>query len=305
MYRHFLQRKTVNLWWKRWREEGTVQNHKSTGRHRVTTADEDRRLVEDVLVHRFVSVPTYASELNVCQNTIRRRLKSAGLQHRIPAKKPILNDRHKRLRLNFANNYINYDFEKVIFVDEKVFSTNEQGRVSLWRFENTRYEEPNILQTQQSGRLTLGFWGWMSSSGPGELIEIPTRMNAVNYKEILKDVLMPTAKTVFGDEVITLIQDNSSVHNSRIVQTWINEQDDLELIKLPPKSPDMNPIENLWGVMVQNWNPTDVRNIQNLKQYVFQLWDYYRGQNFCENCVRSMPDRLQSVIDARGSYTRF
>jgi hypothetical protein len=301
-----LQRKTVSLWWKRWREEGTVQNHKSKGRQRVTTLAEDRRLVEDVLVRRFVSVPTYASELNVSQNTIRRRLKSAGLQHRIPAKKPILNDRHKGLRLAFANRYRNYDFEKVVFVDEKVFSTNEQGRVSLWRLENTRYEEPNILKTQQSGRLTLGFWGWMTSSGPGELIEIPTRMNSVNYKEILQEVLMPTAKTVLGgDEPITLIQDNSSVHNSRIVQTWIDEQEDLNLIKLPPKSPDMNPIENLWGLMIQNWNPTDIRNIQNLKDHVFELWDYYRGNNFCENCVLSMPDRLQAVIDADGSYTRF
>lgn len=95
------------------------------GRPKKTTAAADCQLIANVLVQRFVSVPTYAAELHVSGNTIRRHLKRAGLRHRIPARKPLLNDRQKRLRLNFAKTYRHFDFEKVVFVDEKTFTTNQ------------------------------------------------------------------------------------------------------------------------------------------------------------------------------------
>lgn len=263
-------------------------------------------LIENVLVNRFVSIPTYAQELGVCPNTIRRRLKTVGLHHRIPAKKPELTERHKRQRMNFAANYLNFNFEDTVFVDEKVFQTNEHGRLTLYRPNNTRYDERNVLPNRTSGRISLAFWGWISASGPGELVEIPGRLNANNYREVLQEVLIPTVESVFGNgTTIKLLQDGSSVHNSRIVQTWINEQENIELIRLPPKSPDLNPIENMWAMMVQNWDPSIPRNMHSLTSHVFQLRDYYRGLNYCEKLVSSMRSRLQTVLDARGSYTKY
>lgn len=304
-YIFLLQRRTVYLWWKRWCDEGSLASHVSSGRRKKTTAENDRILIESVLVNRFVSVPTYATEFNVCPNTIRRRLRSVGLRHRIPARKPQLTERHKTLRLQFANKYLNYDFNKVIFVDEKTFTTNADGRVSLYRMDNTRYEERHVLPDRRSGRLSLGFWGWVSAAGPGELVEISTRLNASSYVEILRDVLIPTFRNVFGDETIFLLQDNSSIHNSRLVQAWIDEQDNIELIKLSPKSPDLNIIENVWGIMTQNWDSSQVKTVANLRQHVHELWDYYRGLDFCENAVKSMQNRLQNVIDAFGAYTKY
>ncbi|KAI8426383.1 hypothetical protein MSG28_005231 [Choristoneura fumiferana] len=35
------------------------------------------------------------------------------------------------------------------------------------------------------------YWGWMSSMGPGELVEIGGRMNSERYLEMLKDVMLP------------------------------------------------------------------------------------------------------------------
>lgn len=239
-------------------------------------------------------------------STIRRRLHSAGLHHRTPARKPVLSAQHKHQRLQFAREYINFDFSNTIFCDEKVF-VSAAGRLSLWRADNTRYLEKNILPSRRSGRISFGVWGWMAASGPGELVQISGRMNSQQYNEILEEVLLPSVEVYFPNSgPVPFVQDNSAVHNSRQSQAWFNRHRS-ELISLPwpPKSPDLNPIENLWGLMVQQWDSDRARTRIALINHVHEIWDSFRGSNVCINMIASMQQRLQDVINAQGGYTRF
>ncbi|KAI8441655.1 hypothetical protein MSG28_015209 [Choristoneura fumiferana] len=139
----------------------------------------------------------------------------------------------------------------------------------------------------------------------GELVEITGRMNAVDYKEILEESFLPTAQVFYPNEHITFMQDNSSVHNARLVQGWINDhRDELTRIKMPAKSPDLNPIENLWGKMVQEWDGNQCRTKDALRRHALNVWESFRGRNVCENLVGSMRRRLQAVLNAEGSYTK-
>lgn len=277
----------------------------SFGRPKKTSVTQDQQLIENVRYCRFVNTSIYAAQYNVSAHTIRRRLHEAGLHHRVPAKKLQLTERHKVMRLNFARQYLDYDFNEVLFLDEKVFTSATDGRLSLWRVNHSRYAEGNVLPNRRSGRISVGFWGWMGASGPGELVEISGRLNSLCYKNILEQVLIPTANVAYGHRPIEFIQDNSSIHNSRIVQDWIRDQTDLRLIKMPPKSPDINPIENLWGLIVQQWDSSVVRTTQNLKDHVFDIWESFRGTEICSKMVDSMRSRLQAVIEADGGYTRY
>lgn len=295
------------LWLKRWEDNGDVVSFKSSGRPRKTSAAQDRQIVNSVVSNGFVRIQDISSSHCVSTSTIRRRLRTAGLRHRVPARKPLLSARHKEQRLQFAREYLNYDFSRAIFSDEKVFVSSADGRLSLWRPNNTRYLERNILPSRRSGRISFGVWGWMSASGPGELAEISGRMNSEQYTSILDEVLLPSLNVYFPELMpIDFVQDNSGVHNSRFTQAWFSRNRNfVNSLPWPPKSPDLNPIENLWGLMVQEWDSNQARTREALVRHVHEIWDSFRGNNVCYNMVSSMQERLQDVINAEGGYTRF
>lgn len=69
----------------------------------------------------------------------------------------------------------------------------------------------------------MGLWGWMNKSGPGELIEIGGRLNGEGYKDILQDVLLPTAQIILPDMApLHFIHDNCSIHMARVCRAWIH-----------------------------------------------------------------------------------
>lgn len=112
----------------------------------------------------------------------------------------------------------------------------------------------NVLPNTESGRISVNMWGWISAQGPGELEFIPPRTNSSKYEEVLEEIMLPTVRTVFPTEDyrhIYFVQDNCPIHRARNVRGWFDRHPDIEVIPWPAKSPDLNPIENIWALMVQ------------------------------------------------------
>ena len=86
------------------------------------------------------------------------------------------------------------DWNQVVFSDEKVFSSAEDSRKLVWRPRSTRYDPRYVLQDNHSGRISAAFWGWMSSEGVGDLVEIHPHLNANQYINILETVMLPSVR---------------------------------------------------------------------------------------------------------------
>lgn len=151
-------------------------------------------------------------------------------------------------------------------------------------------------------------WGWMSADGPGELIDIPGRANGQSYLQVLQEIMQPTVRLVYPvDEVpqFLFFQDNCPIHRARVVQDWLRQQEGLLTVSWPSRSPDLNPIENLWAVMVQRWDCRNERRREALISHCEEVWESFRGTDLCEILVQSMRRRCDAVIDAGGALTKY
>lgn len=87
---------------------------------------------------------------------------------------------------------------------------------------------------------------------------------------------------------------------------WFSRHPEINLIKWPANSPDLNPIENVWGYMVKDWKPAYTRSKEMIFQHVNQKWEELRGNSeLCQALVDSLPRRLREVIDNNGYWTHY
>lgn len=289
----------MKKWIKRHGEEGFLKDRRqhNKGPRRMT----DEQITEMQLhieEHPFTPLHYFAARYDACLTTIRKYLYNTGFHHRLCKKVP-LTDAQRLERLNFARGYLDFDWSSVIFSGEKTF-TSYGSRLTQKRFSITQDSEDTLL----SGPNTASMWGWMSASGVGELVNISHGENACNYVDLLEETLLPTVRTMYPQEdvpYILYVHDNSPEHTARFVTEWFYQHPEIDVIPWPSKSQDLNPMENLWGLMVEMWDKKNERTGREIDEYCNGIWEFVRGTEICSRLVGSMRARLQEVIESNGA----
>ena len=125
-------------------------------------------------IKNAVIIKKITSNIDAFVYTVRRHLHDGGLHTYTPACQEKLTARRRALRLQFAEHldWVIEDWEKVIFSDEKSFSSTDHEKLHCWCPYNTRYNRSNIHEEARSGHVTANMWGQINYSGVGELTEI-------------------------------------------------------------------------------------------------------------------------------------
>ncbi len=102
-------------------------------------------------------------------------------------------------------------------------------------------------------------WAAMSSAGVGTLCFLKSTVNATIYQEILEHFMLPSADKLYEDADFIFQQDLAPAHTAKVTKSWFNDHG-VTVLDWPASSPDLNPIENLWGIVKRKMRDTRPNN---------------------------------------------
>lgn len=290
---------------------GNVTGRKKCGRKRCTTNRDDRNLEKIVKRRRFKNLRELQQEwsktgVTASRATTHRRLKEKGYNSRIPGVKPLLNKRQRQKRLTWAKQKKNWtvaQWSKVLFSDESkcCISFGNQG-VRVWR-KRGEAQSPSCLKSSVKFPQSVMVWGAMSSAGVGSLCFIKSKVNAVVYQEILEHFMLPSADKLYGENNFIFQHDLAPAHSAKTTASWFADHN-ITVLDWPANSPDLNPIENLWGITKKRVRDTCCKNAEELKAALKETWASITPQQ-CNRLITSMPRRIDAVIRAKGAPTKY
>ncbi len=72
----------------------------------------------------------------------------------------------------------------------------------------------------------------------------------------------------------------------------------------PSMSPDLNPIEHMWGILKRKVEKHHMSYIQQLRDIIMEEWKRMPATT-CAALVNSMPRRIKAVLDNNGALTKY
>jgi transposase len=106
--------------------------------------------------------------------------------------------------------------------------------------------------------------------GTGQItVSFADKGNSHTFKKHLKKVLA----TYKGVSKIILVLDNVAYHHSKKINSWLEKNPALELLFLPPYSPDLNAVERAWWYMRKKI--THNRYLKTLKERKVAFWKMF------------------------------
>lgn len=241
---------------------------------------------------------------------------------------PSLMPLHAEKRLNWARRYQYFtstDWARVYWSDE---CTVERGigQRQEWTFTRLKdqlfqhYKEGHQVQMvpARGKQIKQMFWaafcGLPHRSGLIPLFGDPQScrggVSSRTIEELYRRVLPTLLNSLDQDAIFQ--QDNAPVHTAYIVRDALNELE-CEIMKWPPYSPDLNPIENLWALLKAEilkhhpelmHLPNNEPTLDLLLETAQEAWDGLDIEIF-KHLSDTMPHRVADVIKYEGWHTSY
>ncbi len=92
-------------------------------------------------------------------------------------------------------------------------------------------------------------------------------------------------------------------NSAKATSTWFKDHG-IPVLNWPANSPDLNPIENLWGIVKRKMRYARPNNAEELKATIRATWALITPEQ-CHRLIDSMPRRIAAVIQAKGAPTKY
>ncbi|KAF7239028.1 hypothetical protein EYD10_14251 [Varanus komodoensis] len=197
-----------------------------------------------------------------------RRMSATSIAAEVEGvKEAFLKTMHKKARKQFAEDKQTKDMDywnRVLWSDEtKINLFGSDGVKHVWRQPGEEYKD------NKRGGGSVMVWSCMSAAGIEELQFIEGTLKANMYCDILKQSMIPSLRRLGRRAVFQ--HDNDPKHTSKMTTALLNKLR-VKVTDWPSMSPDLNPIEHLWGILKRKVEERKVSNIHQLSDVIMEEW---------------------------------
>jgi len=313
-------RGTPWYWRPRLKTRGGAQRKTSpgSGRPRCTTPRTDRWIHHQIMMEDDVNASQIHREMkddegkpHVSRQTVLRRIWEAPVKPVRRLEKPLLTDALKQARFEWAEAHLNWSMAQwrhVVYSDESPFHIwmSRKGQIVWIRTDRDDYKK-RIESMVKHGGGGFQIWGCFHADAVGPLVRVEGKMNSAWYHGVLTHHAMPFMAGLIRSrhkkrrkhEPIWHYQhDNATPHTAGINKTYLQGKEEkyngkFKVLEWPSSSPDLNPIENVWGIIKGKLSKYSKkpRNLDELWERVHSEWEDLPKETL-ERLAQSMPKRV-------------
>ncbi|GFV72084.1 transposable element Tcb2 transposase [Trichonephila clavipes] len=260
----------------------------------------------EVVLEQVANQFLAASGKQISRKTVARRLRGGGLYARRPVVCVPLTRQHRTARLQWCREHHNWteqDWACVLFSDESRFSlSSDCRRQMIGRESGTAYRPENIQEKDRYPTCSIMVWAGIMIDGRTRLHVVANR--TMTGQRYIDEVLLPHVhlfRGAVGDKFV-FMDGNATCHRTLAVQDCLDSEG-IQRLVWPARSPDLNPIENLWASLGRQvagriYPPT---NNNTLIRALSEKWDKL-PQQLLDNVVQSMVRRVECCITLHGGH---
>ena len=225
-------------------------------------------------------------------------------------------------RLAFCQQHLHDNFVDVVNTDRKRFVHMAPGTAyhgSYWSYKGDKWDvwEPNHPNSYNAyAGLTIhgltnlhevaGSTGYTSQFQNQHGVT-SKNITSGQYYHVVLDGILPEAARIFPGKGIynfRLQQDNDPTHkkaSQQAVQAF-NAQHGSKVRIIPdwpPNSPDLSPIENLWGIVQHRVDARGVATFEGFKEAVVEEWGDV-NLTLCQHLMQGMQRRMRQCVQRHG-----
>jgi len=241
-------------------------------------------------------------DLNISRESVRKVLiASEHLTYVKVNQRQCLSRKHQFARIEWAMDKVgwNEEWNNILFSDEKKWNLDgPDGYAYYW---HDLRKEKLIFSKRQFGGGSVITWAGFSSRGRTPIAFTTHRINSTIYQRTLEENLVPYFINLTTENG-TFQQDNATCHVSASTRKWFDDNN-INILQHPCRSPDLNPMENLWGLLARDVyeGGRQFNNINNLKTQILASWDRISNV-FLKSLVDSMKGRIAELLLKRGGH---
>ena len=184
---------------------------------------------------------------------IRRFIKKMNFSPYIAVQKPFLCKKKMKAQIEWARTHDSSSMQQwanVSFTDVATFTVRPiKNRLKVWRYRGSRMHQRHIVPTFKSGYQTVSVWGAFSVRGRTSLVGTTAISDRNTYHILIDNHILPFVNDLHGGtDRFVLQEDNCGPHRALSIDTCL-ENIELKQMQWHARSPDLSPIENIWGLL--------------------------------------------------------